>query len=75
MCVLFAMTLYFSIGASAVTNARLGQGSGAIFLDNVRCDGSESRLFDCPANPIGTHNCGHHEDAGVRCSLRKIILH
>lgn len=75
MCVQFVMTLYFSIGASIVRNAGFGQGSGAIFLDNVRCGGSESRLFDCPANPIGTHNCAHNEDAGVRCSLRKIILH
>ena len=23
--------------------------------------------MDCPANAIGSHNCGHSEDAGVRC--------
>ena len=31
------------------------------------CTGTETRLVDCPALPIGTHNCGHTEDAGVTC--------
>ncbi len=36
-------------------------------MDNVQCVGTETRLIDCRANPIGTHNCVHGEDAGVRC--------
>ena len=55
-------------GAVALFRATFGQGSGQIWLDNVECTGSEVRLIDCPANPIGTHNCAHSEDAGVRCS-------
>ena len=39
-----------------------------IWLDNVRCTGTEARLIDCPARPIGEHNCVHSEDAGVRCN-------
>ena len=56
-----------------MTQGGLGRAAGTvpIHLDNVRCSGSEARLFDCPANPIGTHNCAHSEDAGVRCLLRK----
>ena len=42
-------------------------GAGRIWLDNVNCGGTERGLINCPANPLGTHNCGHSEDAGVRC--------
>ncbi|XP_063969888.1 neurotrypsin-like isoform X2 [Lytechinus pictus] len=44
-----------------------GEGSGPIWLDNVRCVGTEERITDCPANPIGDQNCMHFEDAGVIC--------
>ena len=60
----------FVINFAAIEAFRLamfGQGSGEILLDNVRCTGNENRLIDCPANALGNHNCGHHEDAGVRC--------
>lgn len=50
-----------------MTQAGFGQGSGGIFLDNVRCIGNEPALVNCQANTIGIHNCGHQEDAGVRC--------
>ena len=42
-------------------------GAGQIWLDNVQCRGTETRLIDCPANALGSHNCVHFEDAGVRC--------
>ena len=51
----------------AFDRARFGQGTGEILLDELNCMGEESRLIDCPANPIGVNNCGHSEDAGVRC--------
>ena len=52
----------------ALSNAYFGQGSGPIFLDNVACSGTESTLLSCNSNRIGYENCGHHEDAGVKCS-------
>ena len=55
------------IGAVAIFTG-FANGVGQIWLDNVQCRGNETRLIDCPHLPLGTHNCGHIEDAGVRCT-------
>ncbi|XP_053183009.1 deleted in malignant brain tumors 1 protein [Scomber japonicus] len=52
---------------NASLNAAFGRGSGPIWLDDVMCTGSESELNECRHRGIGSHNCGHHEDAGVVC--------
>ena len=56
----------FTEGATAITTG-FTNGAGQIWLDNVQCVGTETRLIDCPALPLGQNNCGHVEDAGVRC--------
>ena len=61
------VVLHTYTGALALSFAAFGEGTGDIWLDNVNCAGTESRLADCPANSIGVHNCRHIEDAGVRC--------
>ena len=55
--------------AQAYRNARYGAGPprSPLWLDDVQCRGSEIRLLDCPARPLGTHNCVHGEDAAVSC--------
>ena len=58
---------FSTAGATAFSRAEFGQGTGPIWLDDVRCVGTESRLANCPAHSIGDHNCAHGEDAGVRC--------
>ena len=51
--------------STALSRAAFGLGTGPIHFDDLRCTGSEATLFECPFNAI--HNCGHFEDAGVRC--------
>uniref|UniRef100_A0A3Q2VX95 SRCR domain-containing protein n=1 Tax=Haplochromis burtoni TaxID=8153 RepID=A0A3Q2VX95_HAPBU len=52
---------------SAPTNAQFGQGNGPIWLDDVTCIGTESKISECRHGGFGSHDCGHSEDAGVVC--------
>ena len=64
---LLYINCYFIAGATARCCAAFGQGTGVIFLDDLRCTGNEASLFSCPNSGIGIHNCAHSEDAGVVC--------
>ena len=55
-------------GDASRANAGVGPGSGTIHIDNVRCTGRESSIFDCSHNGFGTHNCDHSQDTSVTCS-------
>ena len=46
---------------------RYGQGSGPIWLDDVRCTGQETQLGNCRHNGWGRHNCRHYEDVSIIC--------
>ncbi|NXB07385.1 DMBT1 protein, partial [Cnemophilus loriae] len=48
--------------------ARFGEGAGPVWLEGLRCAGSEAHLAQCPALPWGRHTCNHVEDAGAICA-------
>lgn len=49
------------------SQAFFGIGLTAIHLDDLGCEGNESRLDQCSHPGVGIHNCINHEDAGVIC--------
>ena len=60
--------LFLILAAAASYAAEFGRGSGPIFLDDIRCNGTESQLTNCANVGVGVHNCEHSEDAGVVCA-------
>ena len=62
--------LGFLDAVSAPISAHFGAGSGQIWLDDVRCSGSESSIVNCLHNSWGVQNCDHDEDASVICSSK-----
>ena len=54
-------------GLHASQGALFGPGQGPIGLDDIHCIGHESILTQCGHSGLGSHNCDHHEDAGVVC--------
>ena len=53
------------------STAGFGVASGPIMMDGVRCIGDEGSLISCPNNGIGTHDCTHTHDVGLRCATSK----
>ena len=60
--------LGFPQASQAPTRAHHGQGSGPIWMDDVRCTGNESYIQNCTHRGWGEHDCVHAEDASVVCS-------
>ncbi|XP_031145525.1 macrophage receptor MARCO isoform X2 [Sander lucioperca] len=52
---------------TAINTFTATPGSGRIWLDELRCVGTESDIFSCQHGGIGVNNCQHNEDAGVQC--------
>ncbi|XP_072182335.1 galectin-3-binding protein A-like [Diadema setosum] len=59
--------LGYSSASAHYRSAHFGEGTGPIWLDPVNCAGTEQSLLQCRRAYWGCEDCGHHEDAGVRC--------
>mmetsp|Transcript_34297 Transcript_34297/g.78217 ORF Transcript_34297/g.78217 Transcript_34297/m.78217 type:complete len:303 (-) Transcript_34297:708-1616(-) len=55
------------VGGSGYGSSGTTPGTGAIWLDELSCAGTEATIFDCPHNDWGNHNCIHAEDLGLCC--------
>ena len=71
MSLFYFILIFYSSAYTYYNSAYFGQGTGPIWLDDLSCSGSELTLLQCSHNGLGNHNCGHGEDASVRCSESK----
>ena len=60
------MSFYISDGLARI-NSSYGASSGQIWLDDVACTSSNTKLLHCFSSPIGSHSCNHSDEAGVKC--------
>ena len=65
--------LGYDIAFAAYSEAKFGEGSGTIWMDELQCNGNEQNILeDCRFNGWGRNDCDHSEDAGVLCLGKNI---
>ncbi|NXI71576.1 DMBT1 protein, partial [Anseranas semipalmata] len=58
---------------AAPSGAWFGEGTGPIWLNGLRCRGSEERLAQCRHRGWRSHVCAHEEDASAVCSAHPLL--
>ena len=66
------MSSYTTDGIAKL-NSHYGASSGQIWLDDVACTSSNTKLLQCSSSPIGSHSCGHSDEAGVKCEGNEAV--
>ncbi|XP_037544313.1 galectin-3-binding protein A [Nematolebias whitei] len=59
--------LKFPGAKSVVVGKDYGQATGPIWLDEIKCKGTEKELLTCSFGGLGVTDCTHKEDVGVIC--------
>ncbi|TNN72700.1 Galectin-3-binding protein A [Liparis tanakae] len=59
--------LGFTRAESVVIGKNYGKASGPIWLDDLKCEGTEIYLSTCAFTNWGATDCSHKEDVGVIC--------
>jgi len=50
-----------------IVNKNFTTSTTQIWLDDVRCTGTETNIAECSHGGWGVHNCQHPEDVAIRC--------
>lgn len=58
---------------AVTTDAFFGEGTGLVWMEDVKCTGSESSVRICPTKAFGTSTCSHAKDAGVICNRERKV--
>ena len=65
------MCIYHHLNSGALATDVFGVGDGGpVFLSEVQCTGSGSRLILCPSLGLGQHSCTAEMSTGVFCDMR-----
>ena len=67
--------LGFGNAVNATSNAFYGQGRGLIWLNDLRCVGTEWSIRNCShSEGSRSHYCRYDDDAGVKCASGNVCL-
>ena len=70
-CNVLCRSLGYGTCKSILTRASYGRGIGKVWMNEVKCTGTEQYLHECNRLPWGNaRNCGEHAgDVGVECHV------
>jgi hypothetical protein len=67
--------LGYQCAVRAIQGSNVPNGTGQIWMNEVRCTGRKQNLISCSHSGWGSNNCTHNEDGGVECCPRGNLLY